>query len=144
MEYLGHHINGGNVAVPEHTVTAKAEYAKPKTKRQLRSFLGSVGYYYCFIERFARMSASLIPATAFSAPHRVERTEEMTRCFSKLCISLCSRVMLYVRDVSDDVLYTAISGVGIGACLHVCQEDVDVATLEVLKFAIRSQSWKVR
>ncbi len=37
--YLGHKIGAGLLAVPEHRVTALANFAKPKTKKQLRSFL---------------------------------------------------------------------------------------------------------
>ena len=33
------------LAVPEMRVKSMAKYGRPITKRQLRSFLGSVGYY---------------------------------------------------------------------------------------------------
>ncbi len=45
LGYLGHQIGCGRVAVPEYRVSTMAEFRKPITKKQLRSFLGSVGYY---------------------------------------------------------------------------------------------------
>ena len=45
LKYLGHEIGGGTLAVPQLRVEAMENYVKPHTKRQLRAFLGSVGYY---------------------------------------------------------------------------------------------------
>ncbi len=39
MEYLGHQIGCGRVAVPELRVRAMKDFKRPTTKRQLRSFL---------------------------------------------------------------------------------------------------------
>ncbi len=44
LEYLGHRIGGGQVAVPQAHVEAMKEYRRPKTQKDLRAFLGSVGY----------------------------------------------------------------------------------------------------
>ncbi len=44
MSYLGHQVGCGKVAVPEARVSAMREYGRPITKKQLRFFLGSVGY----------------------------------------------------------------------------------------------------
>ena len=48
VEYLGHLIGGGVLAVPSHRATAMAEYRLPITKKQLRSFLGAASYYRKF------------------------------------------------------------------------------------------------
>ncbi len=40
LEYLGHQVGCGRVAVPEDRVRAMAEFLRPVTKKQLRSFLG--------------------------------------------------------------------------------------------------------
>ena len=56
---MGHLIGMGELAVPSHRATAMAEYIKPKTRKQLRAFLGAVGYYRKFIFEFAKMSSKL-------------------------------------------------------------------------------------
>ena len=40
LEYLGHMVGNGEMAVPSHRVTAMSNFILPRTKRQLRSFLG--------------------------------------------------------------------------------------------------------
>jgi len=40
VEYLGHKIGNGQMAVPEHRITAMKEFIQPKSKKDLRAFLG--------------------------------------------------------------------------------------------------------
>ena len=68
LEYLGHIIGGGVLAVPEHRAAAMADFIQPKTKRQLRSFLGAASYYRKFVQGYANMSSVLSPATSKPAP----------------------------------------------------------------------------
>lgn len=44
LEYLGHVIGQGKVAVPEQRVTAMTNYTRPVNKKNMRAFLGTVGY----------------------------------------------------------------------------------------------------
>ncbi len=118
--YLGHKIGAGLLAVPEHRVSSLAGFAKPVTKKQLRSFLGTVSYYRRFIPSFADCSGMLTPATSLKAPLQIVWTEEMTACFRKLKSLLCSACVLIIPAPDDTfILHTDASGVGIGGCLHV-------------------------
>ena len=74
VEYLGHVIGDGVLAVPAHRAAAMAGYLQPKTKKQLRSFLGAAGYYRQFVQGFAKLSSVLSPWTSKSAPSVVEWT----------------------------------------------------------------------
>ena len=64
LRYLGHTIGSGQLAVPEHRITALAAYKRPITKETLRSFLGCMSYYRRFIPKYADMSALLTPSTS--------------------------------------------------------------------------------
>ncbi len=127
--YLGHKIGAGLLAVPEHRVSALAHFVRPRTKKQLRSFLGSVSYYRRFIPNFADCSSTLTPATSLRAPLQVVWTEEMDSRFCELKLSLCRSSSLVI-PAPDDVfiLYTDASGAGVGGCLHVVrgQEELPV------------------
>ena len=45
IEFLGHQIGTGKMSVPAHRVKALTEYTPPVTKKGLRAFLGSIGFY---------------------------------------------------------------------------------------------------
>ncbi len=71
VEYLGHLIGNGQLSVPDHRITAMKIFIKPKSKRDLRAFLGSIGYYRKLINDFAQYSSMLTPATSSKAPGRL-------------------------------------------------------------------------
>ena len=124
LKYLGHEIGGGTLAVPQLRDEAMENFVKPHTKRQLRAFLGSVGYYRQFIPYFADYSSVLTPATTSASPSKLRWSPEMDEAFSTLCKSLSNSVTLYVPSLSDTfTLSTDASGTGLGACLHVIRDD---------------------
>ena len=47
--YLGHKIGGGQVKPEVSKIMAVQKHPKPRTKTEVRSFLGLVGYYRKFI-----------------------------------------------------------------------------------------------
>ena len=123
VQYLGHIIGSGKLAVPAHRIAALAEYKRPITKKTLRSFLGCMSYYRRFIHKYSDMSALLSPATSVSSPKSVVWTEEMDSAFRQLKVSLCNHVSLIIPSISDSYsLHTDASGCGVGACLHVHRE----------------------
>lgn len=49
LEYLGLKVGHGKLAVSEQRVAAISGYHRPVTKRDMKAFLGTVGYYRAFI-----------------------------------------------------------------------------------------------
>ena len=45
VEFLGHKLRDGKMSIPDRRVMTLREYAKPRTKRGLRTFLGVVSFY---------------------------------------------------------------------------------------------------
>ena len=88
VEYLGHVIGGGELAVPAHRAAAMADFILPKTKKQLRSFLGAASYYRKFVQGYASMSSVLSPGTSKPAPSVIEWTEEGLEAFNKIKVCL--------------------------------------------------------
>ncbi len=120
LEFLGHVIGDGLMRVPEARIKAIAEHPVPKTRKQLRAFLGLIGYYRRFVEGFHRWSSCLTPHTVKMSPGEVQWTDSMLEAFSKLCMSLCNHVCLNVPCGGDDFcLECDASASGIGAVLSV-------------------------
>ena len=61
IEYLGHVIGNRVLAVPHHSAEAMANFIQPRTKKQLRAFLGAASYYRRFVKGFTNYSSMLTP-----------------------------------------------------------------------------------
>ena len=130
LEYLGHWIGCGTAAVPEHRATAMAEFIRPRTRKQLKSFLGTVSYYRRFVQNLAQYSAHLSPHTSKLSPNVVVWSEGMMEAFQHLRVSLVKLCVLTIPSQGDCfVLHADASGLGVGATLNVCRkgEDMPVA-----------------
>ena len=112
VEYLGHVIGGGELAVPAHRAAAMADFILPKTKKQLRSFLGAASYYRKFVKGYASMSSILSPGTSKPAPSVVEWTEEKLEAFNSIKVCLVNICVLTIPSQEDEfTLHTDASEV---------------------------------
>ena len=101
VEFLGHFIGEGNMTIPEHRTTALANYTRPTTKRGLRAFLGSVGFYRRYLPRLTDWTSLLTPKTSKQAPQIVEWSGEEEGAFCKICDFFCQPSTLCVPLVDD-------------------------------------------
>ena len=84
-------VGRGNVKPQEKKVDAIATWPQPQTKRQVRTFLGLMGYYRQFIPNFASIATPLHELTSKSAPNRVKWTDQTERAFNHLKKALLQR-----------------------------------------------------
>ena len=84
VEYLGYKVGEGKVSVPGVRSVALREYLQPQTKKQLKSFLGMLGYYRRFIPVFSSIAQPLTEATKLKAPYQLMWTDDMTKAFVTL------------------------------------------------------------
>ena len=124
MEFLGHLVGEGTMAVPEHRAEALANYSRPTTKKGLRSFLGAVGFYRRYVELLAKHTAILSPLTAKLAPSRIAWTKEGELAFTNICMCIsqsCSLCIHLPQDIFSVV--TDASGLRVGGVLQVWRQD---------------------
>ncbi len=123
LEFLGHVVGEGVIDIPGARAEALRRHPRPKSRRQLREFLGTINYYRRFIQGFHECSSLLTPSTFKTAPGIVEWSKPMVEAFDLLKDKLLCHVCLTgpcMRDVF--VLETDASGTGIGAVLSVERE----------------------
>ena len=102
---------------------ALRNYTRPKTKAQLKSYLGLTGYYRRFILNYANCSKPFNAKTKAEAPLAVDWDEVSVSHFSHLC-SVCT---LHIPSPSDKcVLQTDASYAGIGGCLSVMRDGAEL------------------
>jgi len=59
IKYLGHILSKDGLSVDPSKTEVIQTYPRPKTQKQVRSFLGVLGYYRRFIDKFAAISSPL-------------------------------------------------------------------------------------
>ena len=82
--YLGHVVGNGLVQPTECKVEAVKTFKQPKTKKDIRSFLGLCGYYRKFIPNFSSIATSLSDLTRKSMPKQVKWNEKCNKAFIEL------------------------------------------------------------
>lgn len=97
-------------------ITAIVNYPIPKTVRDVRAFLGLVGYYRRFIKHFADIAKPLTELIKKETDFVWNAPQE--EAFKILTIALCKEPVLKYPDFSKPfILSTYASGVAIGAVL---------------------------
>ena len=74
--YLGHIVGEGQVEVETAKVQPIRAFCVPRTKKEVRSFLGLTGYYRKFIPNYSSVSSPLTDLTRKSMPNQVVWTPE--------------------------------------------------------------------
>ena len=118
IEFLGHVVAGDTLAPRTEKVSEILAVDKPKTKRQVKSFLAMAGYYGKFISRFSDLAFPLTELTKKGHPNQVEWTKLHDNAFESIKSQLGQSPILKIIDL-DKVMYvqTDASEVGIGCAL---------------------------
>ena len=83
-EFLGHQVGAGKISPQTANTEAVANYQQPRTKTDIRSFLGLAGYYRWYIPNFSAIAAPLSDCTKTSASEMIEWTEDCKKAFESL------------------------------------------------------------
>ena len=120
MLYIGHVIDRYGIHVDPKKVKAIADWAPPKTKKEVLSFNGAVNYLRRFIPNCSKYTGPLADLTSDAIPTKdVTKywTETHTACFNHLKAALASAPVLAYPDFSQpfqietDASDTCVGGV---------------------------------
>ena len=116
--FTGHDLADGELRTQEDKVEKIRKFVPPKTKKQLRSFLGTTGFYRKFIPNYAEKAKPLTDLTSKGHPEKLIWCAEHQAAFDLLREQLCADPVLKIPDVKKPfVLRTDASEVGLGAVL---------------------------
>ena len=117
-KYLGHVVGRGVVKPQWNKVEAIQDWPRPIRKKQVRAFLGLVGYYRRFIPHFATRAGPLTDLIKAWGPEIVKWTDAAEAAFADLRTALCFHPVLMAPDFEKEfILQTDASEVGLGAIL---------------------------
>ncbi|KYO40764.1 hypothetical protein Y1Q_0009440 [Alligator mississippiensis] len=74
--YLGHHMSGGHIDPLWEKIEAIRDWPPPRTKKQVRAFLGLPGYCRRFVPGFGATAAPLSELTKKGSPDPVTWKQE--------------------------------------------------------------------
>ncbi|XP_076456339.1 uncharacterized protein LOC143290708 [Babylonia areolata] len=118
LDYLGHRVGRGKIWPEDAKMQKIRDAPRPVTKRQLRGFLGLVGYYRRFVPQFAEIALPLTDKTKNREPSKISWDGRSERAFCQLKEILCSRPVCCLPDLTKPfTLRTDASDVGVGAML---------------------------
>ena len=113
VECLGHMVGHGCLSPNVDKVLVIQESTRPETKKQLRSFLGLVGFYRKFVPNFALLALPLTDLTRKGNPNKLLWSDSAENAFQALRNSLTKFSILKLPNVKEPfVLQTDASDRG--------------------------------
>uniref|UniRef100_A0A8C7F2V4 Gypsy retrotransposon integrase-like protein 1 n=1 Tax=Oncorhynchus kisutch TaxID=8019 RepID=A0A8C7F2V4_ONCKI len=117
-EYLGYTVGNGKIRPQAEKTRAIRDWPRPRTKRDVRAFLGITGYYRRFIPGYATIANPLTNLIRKNLPNQVEWKDETEEAFQLLKDGLCSDPVLQAPDFSQEfIVQVDASDTGLGAVL---------------------------
>lgn len=105
VKYLGYIVGEGSLKVDPEKVKAITEFPTPKTRKQLRQFLGMVGWYRKFLSDFSTITYDL--TELLSKGKKFEWTDSVQKSFELLKLKLSSAPVLAHADFSNPLFCNA-------------------------------------
>ena len=117
IECLGHMVSEGTLQPCQDKINSILHAERPTTKKQVRSFLGLVGFYRQFIKNFSELAAPLTELTKKGQRNQdIKRGESQEQAFNQLRQALVSKPILKMVEISKPfTLQVDASDLGIGA-----------------------------
>ena len=126
INYLAHHVSRKGVLPSKKNLESIAQCLPPDTYTKVKSFVGLVGHYRCFIKGFAKIAAPLYDLTSGNnkKSEHVDLSSDAREAFDHLKAACLQAPILAFSDFNKPfLLETDASGRGLGAVLSQKQAD---------------------
>ena len=118
LDLLGHVVGGGSIQPQDRKIEKILEMRKPETKKELRSFLGTVGFHQKYIDKYAEKGKALTDLLKKGEPNQIKWDAESNESFQTLKTALTQKPILRLPNFEKQfVLQTDASDSGLGAVL---------------------------
>ncbi|KAH9801781.1 Endonuclease [Citrus sinensis] len=116
VTFLEHVVSKDRISVDPSKVEAVSQWSRPTNAKEVRSFLGLVGYYRRFVEGFLKIAMPLTQLTKKNA--KFVWTPECEKSFEELKRQLITTPILVISNSYEEfVIYSNASKNGIGCVL---------------------------
>lgn len=116
LAFLGHIISEDGIKPNPEKIKSVKNFPLPKTEKQIKSFLGLLGYYRKFIRNFADITKPL--TSCLRKDKNIVLDEEYISCFNRCKEMLCNNPILQYPDFTREFIVTTdASNFALGAVL---------------------------
>ena len=116
--FLGHIVGSGMHRPYHDKVTAILNIKAPTSKKQLKQFLGMIGYYRLYIMNFAEIALPLTDMTKNNQPQQLQWNATHQCAFDKLKSIICNSPVLRTPNWNKPFIIRAdASNFAAGVCL---------------------------
>ncbi|KAJ1128471.1 hypothetical protein NDU88_006849 [Pleurodeles waltl] len=98
VKYLGHQIEKGSRRIMKERITSVLQMSRPKTRREVRKFLGMVSYCRQWIPNFSTLGKPLLKLTQNDALDEIELKGDEMDAFIELKECMCRAPALGMPD----------------------------------------------
>ncbi len=118
VEFVGHRVGEGCIVPMTDKIDKITNALPPKTKREVRSFLGLAGFYRAYIPQFSSIAQPLTELTKKFQSNTIDWKPEHQKAFDKIKELIASKPILKLPDLSKPFfVQTDASDYGAGAAL---------------------------
>jgi len=100
IDYLGHTISSGSI-LPQHAkVEAIMDFPVPTTRKQVKSYLGLLGYYHQHIPDFAKITQPLNSISGNTSPRQVKWNPTLDHAFKQSKKAFLDAPIIFAPDLT--------------------------------------------
>ena len=143
VNFLGYFMNEEGIRPQKSLVDAIQDFTRPRTKKEVRRFLGTVGFYRDFIKNFAEISTPLRNLTKDTA--KFEWTDGCQKTFEYLKHRLTEYpVLAFPITNKPFIVEVDASKFAVGGVLHQEQRDGTIRPVSYCSYALSppQQNWE--
>jgi RNase H-like domain found in reverse transcriptase len=119
VKYLGHIVIPGKLQVDQSKTASGRNANPPRTRTELRSFLGLCNVYRRFIPNFAQLASPLTNMLKMNITEPFQWDQQMFEAFEGLKNKVCSPPVLALPTLTEElVLDTDATDEQLGCCLQ--------------------------
>jgi hypothetical protein len=118
LKFLGHIVGNGRKRIDEDKLCVLNDIKVPRTRKDIRSFIGFINFYRYYIPEFSALCAPLTDLLKKGGPEIVNWSRETKDAFEKLKSAMVNAPVLISPDF-DKTFYLEVdsSMIATGACL---------------------------
>ena len=117
IEFVGHKITNGTCLPTGTNIEKILNASRPKTKKEVQSFLGLAGYYRNFIPDYSTITSPLSDLTKKGYPNKIIWKNEQEDAYNLLNEVSCYPILKLPDFSRPFILRTDASNTGIGSVL---------------------------